>query len=153
MLDKDGMATRDPRVMFPEDGQQGGALTPAGLHKGGGLAVMCEIFGGVLSGGQTISPHHHRYRKNEGMILNSMLTIIIDTTRVSQIGSVDVGIELERLKDYVCASPSHGGVKFPGEVEQEIFKRRNEVGIPLSEGVAMALRETARNLDVEYPFE
>src|SRR5471030_2851081 len=50
LIDHEGVPTRDPAVMHEAPF---GALTPFGAHKGYGLAAMCEIFGGALSGGFT----------------------------------------------------------------------------------------------------
>jgi uncharacterized oxidoreductase len=33
-----------------------GAILPFGLHKGGGLAVICDLLAGALTGGRTHSP-------------------------------------------------------------------------------------------------
>jgi LDH2 family malate/lactate/ureidoglycolate dehydrogenase len=36
-----------------------GAILPFGLHKGGGLAVICDLLAGALTGGRTHSPMCH----------------------------------------------------------------------------------------------
>ena len=50
LIDTHGLPTTDPAVVFEEPF---GAILPFGAHKGSGLAVMCELLGGVLSGGPT----------------------------------------------------------------------------------------------------
>ena len=52
-----------------------GAILPFGLHKGGGLAVICDLLAGALTGGRTHSP---RTIKDGTDIINNMLSIIID---------------------------------------------------------------------------
>ena len=71
LLDPAGRPTRDPAVMFREPQ---GALIPMGEHKGSGLAILCELLAGALTGGRTIQPAHPR----EGGIINNMLSVIID---------------------------------------------------------------------------
>jgi uncharacterized oxidoreductase len=71
LLDAAGRPTRDASVMFQEPQ---GALLPTGEHKGSGLAVICELLAGALSGGWTIQPAHPR----AGGIINNMLSVIID---------------------------------------------------------------------------
>jgi uncharacterized oxidoreductase len=51
-----------------------GALTTFGLHKGYGLAVVCELLGGALTGGGT----WHTEDRSKKRVLNGMLSILID---------------------------------------------------------------------------
>ena len=75
LLDSDGEPTTDPAVMFHEPG---GALLPFGEHKGYGLALMCELLAGVLTGGGTIQPENPRL----GGIVNNMFTFLVDPGRL-----------------------------------------------------------------------
>ncbi len=75
ILDSAGEPTTDPAVMFHEPG---GALLPFGEHKGYGLALMCELLAGVLTGGGTIQPENRRL----GGIINNMLTFVVDPGRL-----------------------------------------------------------------------
>ncbi|MGA7814940.1 malate/lactate/ureidoglycolate dehydrogenase, partial [Caballeronia sp.] len=50
LIDHAGVPTVAPKVMHEAPF---GSLLPFGAHKGFGLAAMCEIFGGALSGGYT----------------------------------------------------------------------------------------------------
>ena len=54
-----------------------GALLPFGLHKGSGLALMCEILAGALTGGGTNQPA----TPNDRGIINGMFAIVIDPAR------------------------------------------------------------------------
>eukprot|EP01051_Picozoa_sp_SAG22_P009195 SAG22_NODE_749_length_7484_cov_3.144347_3_plen_389_part_00 len=78
LLDTTGSPTTDSNCLPPDDG----ALLPFGSvasgYKGYGLAMMCELLGGVLTGGYTIEPKHFRSHKT---IVNSMTAIIIDPAR------------------------------------------------------------------------
>ena len=47
LIDSEGNATADPGVLY---NAPYGAILPFGLHKGGGLAVICDILAGALTG-------------------------------------------------------------------------------------------------------
>jgi uncharacterized oxidoreductase len=47
IIDAQGMPTTDPRVFY---GDPPGAILPIAGHKGSGLAVLCEILAGALTG-------------------------------------------------------------------------------------------------------
>jgi uncharacterized oxidoreductase len=53
-----------------------GALKAFGLHKGSGLAVMCEIMATAVAGGQAA------HEPAKGGVLNSMLAIVIDLAKI-----------------------------------------------------------------------
>src|ERR671918_2274389 len=55
VLDAAGRPSRDASVMFS---QPQGALIAMGEHKGSGLAILCELLAGVLTGGRTTQPAH-----------------------------------------------------------------------------------------------
>lgn len=143
LIDHDGHPTTDPRVMFqdgpgvPGEGAKLGALLPAGQHKGGGLSVMCELLGAVLSGGNSIAPHHPR---GSGIILNSMTTLIVDpAAAVGAAGVEAMKEEAQRVCEYVRASPPRPGgngdpVALPGDVERATEAARTRGGVPLSQG-------------------
>jgi hypothetical protein len=48
LIDAAGNATTEPGVMY---NAPYGAILPFGLHKGGGLAVICDLLAGALTGG------------------------------------------------------------------------------------------------------
>jgi hypothetical protein len=50
LIDSAGRPTTDPSVMY---NAPYGAILPFGLHKGGGLAVICDLLAGALTGGRT----------------------------------------------------------------------------------------------------
>jgi len=113
LIDSGGRATTDPGVMFSEDSS--GALTTAGDHKGSGLAIMCELLGAALIGGDTVQPANVR----DGRIVNNMLSVIINPDATNT--SAAVFSEAEAYLDYVVASPLREGseaVLLPGQPEQ-----------------------------------
>ncbi|MDX1384391.1 MAG: malate/lactate/ureidoglycolate dehydrogenase [Thermoanaerobaculia bacterium] len=74
LIDAEGRPTDDPAALYGG----GGALLPFGEHKGYGLALFAELFGGMLSGGGTIQPGNPR----GGSIVNCMLTVVFDPDRL-----------------------------------------------------------------------
>ncbi len=46
----------DLNALFPADGGPGGALVPFAQHKGYALAMVCEMLGAALTGGDTTRP-------------------------------------------------------------------------------------------------
>lgn len=125
IIDEQGHPTVDPTALVDE---KKGALLAFGLHKGSGLAVMCEMLGGAFTGGKTIHPGHVR----DGGIINSMLSVVIDADAVTgQTAFVD---EIEAIKTYVKSSaPVPGGISVmtPGEPENRARAERLANGIPL----------------------
>lgn len=71
LIDGSGKPTQDGNCMFPE---RLGALLTMGEHKGSGLALICELFAGALTGAHTLQPGHPR----TGGAVNNMLSVIID---------------------------------------------------------------------------
>ena len=107
-----------------------GALLPFGEHKGSGLALVCELLGGALAGGQAVKgPSDGKYN-----VLNSMLSILIDP---NQLGTGDnLAREVESFVAWHTGSPPAPGVdkvKIAGEPEretQEEAPRRRHSGRP-----------------------
>ena len=123
LLDKNGEPTTDSACLPPDNG----TLLPFGSvksgYKGYALAMMCELLGGVMTGGYTIAPHHFRSHKT---IVNSMTAIIIDPSYLG--GSADaLQSEVTKLSDFVKASPAMAPgqeVEVPGEMELHYKKVR-----------------------------
>ena len=124
LLDRDGKPTNDPSVMWVEPLA---ALLPFGEHKGFGLAFVCELLAGGLSGAGTIPG-----RMDWGVIDNNMLSIVIDPARLG--GADSYAAETERLIEWVSSTPAAEGfdrVRIPGEPEREMRALRGADGIPL----------------------
>jgi uncharacterized oxidoreductase len=131
LLDKEGQHTDDPAVMFPPAGIPTGSLLPFGGHKGYALAMVCELLGAALIGGETTRPAHAQM---EHAIWNNMLTIVFDPQRV---GAMDVfGEELNAYVAWVQSAPRQEGVDqilFPGDPEQ-IMRRKRAQFVPIDPG-------------------
>lgn len=124
LIGRDGKPTNDPSVMWVEPLA---ALLPFGEHKGFGLAFMCELLAGGLSGAGTLPG-----RMDWGVIDNNMLSIVIDPARLG--GSGSFALETEKLIEWVASTPAAEGfdrVRIPGEPEREMRVRRSAGGIPI----------------------
>ncbi|MBI5483152.1 MAG: malate/lactate/ureidoglycolate dehydrogenase [Deltaproteobacteria bacterium] len=142
ILDADGEPTTDPSVMFR---QPGGALLPFGEHKGYGLALVCELFAGVLTGGGTIQPGNPRL----GGIVNNMLTFVVDPGRLVE--NNWMRSEIDALLRYVKDSPpSVAGepVMVAGDPERKKHAARYKDGIPIDEVTWEEILRTADEVGI-----
>lgn len=112
LLDHQGRPTDDPGILFETPR---GAIATFGLHKGSGMAIVCELMSAVLSGGPLVSD-----QTDAGAILNNVTMIVIDPERMSA-GDQPLGAMTERMVEWVkSAAPADGveEVLTPGEPEQ-----------------------------------
>jgi uncharacterized oxidoreductase len=141
----DGKPTNDPGVIFEEPY---GAMLSFGQHKGYGLAMLCEILAGGLTGGGASRPG----LLNEETIRNNMLTIVIDPKGFGD--GIDLGFEVDELAAYVkSCKPAEGfdKIRFAGDPERESTEARLAAGIPIDDntwaemtasGVEVGMKET-----------
>lgn len=142
-LDADGMPTEDPAKALE------GVMLPMGGPKGSALAIMMDVFSGVLSGsafaGHVTGPY--------------------DPSKPSDVGHFLVAIKpglflsLEEFKermDYLyqrvvsCEKrPGVDRIFFPGEIEQLTRKKRGDQGIPYATAEVEALNKEATKVGVE----
>jgi len=128
LIDGKGQPTTDPNVMFLDPPAKTGAVVTFGEHKGYGLAMFAEIFGAALVGGLTIAPHHPRTHG----IINNMLEIVIDPTRLSDLAHLKK--EIDAVVAYFKASPpadAGAPVLVPGDPERLSRAARMAKGIPI----------------------
>lgn len=128
MIDAEGLPTRDPATMIPD--ATGGALLAMGEHKGFGISMLCELLGGVLTGGGANRPE----RIVQQTTVNGMLSILIDPEALGGFGTMTA--EIDALYDWVRSSPAAAGglgVTLAGEPEREARALRLTEGIPLAD--------------------
>ena len=117
IIDIEGNLTDDPNAFWYTDpsGKRGGALVAFGDHKGSGLAIMCELLGAALLGGETAHPKNPR----DGRIINSMLSVIIDP---AALGNAEAYYdEIELFRDFVLGSQLRSDcaqILVPGQPEE-----------------------------------
>jgi uncharacterized oxidoreductase len=134
LIDAQGNATDDPAVMFePPDGPHG-ALMPFANHKGHALAMVCELLGAALTGGETAQPPNMTMKY---AIWNNMLALVFDPEKLGTgerfeqeaRGFVD-WVKSAKLSD---VGRELGGVLMPGDPER-ISRAKREVLLPIDEG-------------------
>ncbi|KAJ9157489.1 Malate/L-lactate dehydrogenase [Pleurostoma richardsiae] len=139
-LDSEGRPTDDPEAAL------GGVMLPMGGPKGSALAIMMDVFSGVLSGsafaGNVTGPY--------------------DPSRPADVGHFMVAIkpdlfmsldEFRERMDYLYQrivgsekAASVDRIYFPGELEQLAQEEREKTGIPLVQAEVDALNEEARRV-------
>ena len=96
LIDAHGQPTRDPARIYEAPK---GAVLPFGRHKGSGLALICGLLGGALSGGGTMQPATPRDRG----IVNGMFCVTLDPARLVDLGWFHQ--EIAAFIAHVTASP------------------------------------------------
>jgi uncharacterized oxidoreductase len=127
LIDDKGNPTPDPKFGVIEPF---GALRTFGLHKGYGLAVVCELLGGALTGGGT----WHSEDRSKKRVWNGMLTILIDPKRLGTADAfaAETTAFLESLRKSPVA-PGVDKVRIAGEPERETRAKRERDGIPVDD--------------------
>ncbi|KAF4580861.1 alcohol dehydrogenase [Ophiocordyceps camponoti-floridani] len=143
-LDAQGNPTSDPAAAL-----DGGVMLPVGGPKGSALAIMMDVFSGVLSGsafaGDVTGPYDPSRPANVGHFLVAIrpdLFMPLDEFRDR------MRILYERV---VGAEPVPGldRVYFPGEREQLMQRERERSGVPLVGAEVEALNREAAEVSVE----
>lgn len=96
VLGPDGKPSQDPGVMWAKPH---GALLPLGEHKGYGLAMVCEFFAGMLTGGGTLQPEN----QTSDTTTNNMFAVLLDPTRF--VGADYMRHEVDAMIAYAKGSP------------------------------------------------
>jgi uncharacterized oxidoreductase len=150
LIDLDGKKGTDPHLLYGEytatgrrDHSKGtGAIRAFGEHKGSGLAFLCEILGGSLTGMSATG---------EGRPFgNGMLSFYVDPKVVDPDNFFpdDMARYIAYFKDAKPATPG-GEVLIPGEPEARMRAERNANGVPLSDDTWAAIVAAARETGVD----
>ncbi|KAF2715631.1 Malate/L-lactate dehydrogenase [Pleomassaria siparia CBS 279.74] len=136
-LDKDGKNTDDPAQALE------GVMLPMGGPKGSALAIMMDVFSGVLSGsafaGHVTNPYDASKPADVGHFLVAIKPDLF-------MGVEEFKSRMDYLYKRVVSSDRMSGIDqifFPGEMEQLMQESRLKDGIPLVEAEVMALNEEA----------
>jgi uncharacterized oxidoreductase len=149
LIGPDGQPSADPHLLYgdytptgPRNHAQGtGAIRAFGDHKGSGLALICELLGGALTGTGATAPNRR--------FANGMLAIYIDPKRIDPANFFDG--EMARYVDYYKdTKPAKGndGVLIPGDPEARTRADRTANGVPLPDDTWAAIVNTAREVGV-----
>jgi len=147
LIEPDGRLSTDPQTLYgpitgpgqriPARGK--GAIRAMGEHKGSGLAFMCEILAGALTGGGCAGPGER------ARITNGMLSIYMSPAAFGSDGAF--AEETRRYVEFFKSSrPDRPGgeVLTPGEPELRYRAKRLKEGVPLEAETWEALRGAAR---------
>jgi uncharacterized oxidoreductase len=156
LIDSDGRMSADPRLLYgdytatgPRHGGKGsGAIRAFGEHKGSGLALMCELLGGSLTGMKATGAEEgtgpDRFRGN------GMLSFYVDPKVVDPeaVFPQDVARYVAYFKS---AKPARAGgeVLIPGEPEERMRQQRLRDGVPLPADTWASIIEAARAVGVD----
>jgi uncharacterized oxidoreductase len=159
LIGPDGRHTGDPRVLYGEiegtmarDARKGlGAIRAFGEHKGSGLAFMCEMLGGALTGNGTAGP----FVENTGKARrfhNGMLSIYLAPRFFGSPEAFEQAAET--YIDYVRAAKPAAGtseVLVPGDPEQRNRAERTRNGVPMPKVTWDSILAAATKLGVPAP--
>ncbi|KAK3303127.1 Malate/L-lactate dehydrogenase [Chaetomium strumarium] len=141
-LDEDGKPTDDPEKALK------GVMLPMGGPKGSALAIMMDVFSGVLSGsafaGRVVGPYDMSGPGDVGHFIVALKPDLFMSLE-------EFKSRMDVLYQRVVASDKMEGVDriyFPGEIEQLNEQRRLKEGIPLVQAEVDALNAEAKRLGV-----
>ena len=151
LITQEGEMNGDPRTLYGEFDPKAmrsyrngkGAIRAFGEHKGSGLAFMCEILGGALTGTGAADESRAQWA-------NGMLSFYIDPTKLDASGFFPT--EVTRYVGYVKSSkPVKKGeeVLVPGEPELRTRKERLAKGIPLPDDTWALIIGAARSVGLD----
>jgi hydroxycarboxylate dehydrogenase B len=149
LITPEGKLSGDPAVLYgpvgpgetPNPRKGKGALRAMGEHKGSGLAIMCELLAGALTGNGASGLGTDR------PFANGMLSIYMSAERF-----VAADAWSEEVREFVAAirgtrpATPGGEVLMPGDPERRTRKQRLAEGVPLPEPEWEAIRESARSV-------
>ncbi len=150
LVGPDGTQGNDPHLLYgdytpsgPRDYRKGeGAIRAFGAHKGSGLAFMCELLGGSLTGtGAT----------EEGRrFANGMLSFYVDPAKIDPDGffPADVAKYTKHVKSARPIVPGED-VLVPGEPEQRMRAERGQNGLPLPDDTWAAIVAAAKAVGID----
>jgi uncharacterized oxidoreductase len=152
LIDLDGQMSGDPRVLYGEytatslrtAGNGKGAIRAFGDHKGSGLALICELLGGSLTGMKATGEGRGTFAGN------GMLSFYVDPGVVDPEGLFpqDVARYVAYFKSAKPSVPG-GEVLTPGEPESRTRRERLAKGVPLPDDTWAAILAAAREVGVD----
>jgi uncharacterized oxidoreductase len=141
LLDAEGHETTDPAVLFPPPGQPDGALLTFAGHKGYALAMICELLGAALTGGDTTRPDVLAGMKQA--VWNNMLTLVFDPLRMNsaELFSAEVLAYIEWVQSSALREGCEA-ILMPGDPERASRRARAEF-VPIDAGTMAELDQAA----------
>jgi uncharacterized oxidoreductase len=152
LINLDGSMSSDPRVLYGDytpaglrrAGNGRGAIRAFGDHKGSGLALMCELLGGSLTGMKATGEGRSAFGGN-GMLSFYVNPAVIDPEGLFP---TDVARYIAYFKSAKPITPG-GEVLTPGEPENRTRMQRLAEGIPLPDETWAGIVAAAREVGVD----
>ncbi|PZW41020.1 putative oxidoreductase [Humitalea rosea] len=155
LIEADGTLSGDPHTLYGDYEQIGprnaaggtGAIRAFGDHKGSGLAMICELLGGVLTGSGACGPITER-----GRICNGMLSIYLSPKHFGDEAAFRAAgrAYVDWVRSAQPADPALP-VLAPGDPERALRAERTANGVPLSPDTWEGIRRCAQSLGVAVP--
>jgi LDH2 family malate/lactate/ureidoglycolate dehydrogenase len=126
-------------------------LLPLG-YKGYGLAVIGEIFSGILSGARILDEIPLWFAEPDIPIGNGHFHMAIDISRFCAVETFKTRVD--QMAKILKATPLMEGfqeILMPGEPEARKAEAQSQAGIAIPDPVIRDLVSMAENLDVEVP--
>jgi uncharacterized oxidoreductase len=150
LIGPDGRVSDDAHLLYGDYETTGkrdirngqGAIRAFGEHKGSGLALMCELLGGALSGNGCAAPGRR--------FTNGMFSFYVDPARIdpAQMFPAEVVRYVDFVKQSKPAAPG-GETLLPGEKEARTRIERLAQGVPLPEETWNLILDTARSVGLD----
>ena len=151
LIDENGDFSAEPEVLYGTAGPDAppgerngyGAIRAMGDHKGSGLAFVCELLGGSLTGNRATGQENEHFA-------NGMLSIYLSLETFDRGGGF--ADDVTRYIDYVkSAKPidPDAPVLVPGDKERQVKAERLANGIPLSKDAWLDITGAARRVGLE----
>lgn len=151
LIDADGSFTTDPVALYgtagpdvPSHLRNGtGAIRAFGEHKGSGLALICELLGGALTGNGTAGPPGRDFA-------NGMLSIYLSSEAFDDQGGLaaEIGQYVSFVTSAHPADPQRP-VLVPGDPERASAAARRASGVPLSDDAWASIRSAATQVGLD----
>jgi uncharacterized oxidoreductase len=140
IIDAHGQPTTDPKVFYATPP---GAILPIAAHKGYGLAVLCEVLAGALTGGGCSNP------QKADRVINGMLSIFLDSTffQSDPVFTAEIQRFIAWVKSSATTSPN-GQILMPGEIEEQTKAQRLRDGIEIDATTWSQIQSTARSVQL-----
>lgn len=152
-VDKDGAVTTDPSAVI-----NGGALMPLGGvdvmrgYKGYGLAMLVDIFSGVLSGASTLGHVGHPGENVPADVGHFFQVVRIDALRPVEEFKQHMDAMIQELKNAPKAA-GQARIYIPGEKEYELAEKNEREGVPLMVEVVDMLVKAGEEIGVPFDLE
>ena len=148
LIGPDGALSADPALIYgpltlagPRDHTRGaGAMRAFGEHKGSGLALICELLGGSLTGNGATEP--------DRKFANGMFSLYLDPAQIDPSHIFDA--DMTRYLDWLQQGKAVPGeaIMIPGEPERLSRVKRAESGVPLPDETWASIVAAARSVGV-----